>query len=61
MAVIRVRNDEPSNAMKQLVAQYNDLVAKYNAVLAKLDADGGVTDTNYAATQAGDTINFVAN
>lgn len=36
-----------------LVADFNALITKYNAALAKLDADGGVTDTNYAATQAG--------
>lgn len=28
-----------------------DLRTKFVAVLAKLDADAGVTDTNYAATQ----------
>lgn len=30
----------------------NTLATNFNAVLAKLDADAGVTDTNYAATQA---------
>jgi hypothetical protein len=41
-----------------LVVEFNKLVddveairAKYAAALAKLDADGGVTDTNYVATQ----------
>ncbi len=36
-------------ALKALV---NETKAKHNALLAKLDADAGVTDTNYAATQA---------
>lgn len=33
-----------------LRAELNDVRTKYAALLAKLDADGGVTDTNYAAT-----------
>lgn len=37
------------NQMRTLV---NELKTKHNALLAKLDADAGVTDTNYAATQA---------
>lgn len=36
-------------ALKALV---NETKAKHNALLAKLDLDAGVTDTNYAATQA---------
>lgn len=35
-----------------LVADLTALRTKYNAVLAKLDADGGVTATDFAATQA---------
>lgn len=31
----------------------NALVVKHNALLAKLDLDAGVTDADYAATQAG--------
>lgn len=33
-------------------AQVAALTTKFNAVLTKLDADAGVTDTNYSATQA---------
>ncbi len=33
-------------------ADLSALHTKYNAALAKLDADAGVTDTNYVATQA---------
>lgn len=35
-----------------LKVQFNLLRTAYLALLAKLDADGGVTDTNYAATCA---------
>lgn len=41
-----------ANAVNALRADLSALRTKYNAVLAKLDADEGVTDTNYAATQA---------
>jgi len=34
-------------------AQFNSLRTAYQATLAKLDADAGVTDTNYAATNPG--------
>lgn len=34
------------------LADLTALRTKYNAVLTKLDADGGVSDTNYNATQA---------
>lgn len=40
------------DTLQEIIAAYNDLATKFNAVLAKLDADVGVTDTNYAATQA---------
>lgn len=33
-------------------AELDDLRLKFGALLAKLDADAGVTDTNYAATEA---------
>ena len=33
-------------------AELDDLRTKYGTLLAKLDADAGVTDTNYATTQA---------
>ena len=39
------------NVLTDLITQHNALVVKFNALLAKLDADGGVTDTNYAATE----------
>jgi hypothetical protein len=37
------------------VDSIDDWVTRYNAALAKLDADGGVTDTNYAATNPAPT------
>lgn len=37
--------------LQELITAHNDLATKHNALLAKLDADAGVTDTNYAATQ----------
>lgn len=40
------------DAVAELIAQVNAITTKHNALLAKLDADAGVTDTNYAATQA---------
>lgn len=46
------------DTIADLIAQVNAqgaalaaLTTKYNAALAKLDADAGVTDTNYAATE----------
>jgi hypothetical protein len=38
-----------ANALR---ADLTEMRTRINAVLAKLDADAGVTDTNYAATQA---------
>ena len=38
--------------LQELVTAYNDLATQYNALLAKLDSDGGITDTDYAATLA---------
>lgn len=35
--------------LRDVIDDLNDLRSKHNALLAKLDADGGVTDTNYAA------------
>lgn len=43
-------------AYTALLADFTALRTRYNAVLAKLDADGGVTDTNYAALQAAPAI-----
>lgn len=43
---------ELMQAFNSLAASHADLVTKFNAVLAKLDADAGVTDTDYASTQA---------
>jgi hypothetical protein len=34
------------------VDDVDDIRTKFASLLAKLDADGGVTDTNYAATLA---------
>jgi len=39
-------------ALQSVTAALVELKTKYTALLAKLDADAGVTDTNYAATQA---------
>lgn len=36
--------------VEALRAELDDYRTKFAALLAKLDADGGVTDTNYAAT-----------
>lgn len=41
-------------------AELNDIRTKYAALLAKLDADAGVTDTNYASTQALSAAQFTA-
>lgn len=37
---------------KELQALVSELVNGLQAIMAKLDADGGVTDTDYAATFA---------
>jgi len=53
-----------------LRAGLNTLATNFNATLTKLDADAGVTDTNYNATQAvvrttydaaGDVVGFKVN
>jgi hypothetical protein len=51
-------NSGLAGALRQVIIEHNKLVddvealrAKYAAALAKLDADAGVTDTNYVATQ----------
>ncbi len=36
----------------KLRAELTDMRTKFGTLLAKLDADAGVTDTNYASTQA---------
>ena len=38
-----------NSAVEALVDEVNDLQSKLAVLLAKLDADGGITDTNYAA------------
>lgn len=43
-----------------LRSELNDIRTKFGTLLAKLDADVGVTDTNYAATQALAAATFVA-
>lgn len=45
-------NAKLGDTVEDLRVQLNTLSTKFNALLAKLDADAGVTDTNYAATQA---------
>lgn len=35
---------------RDIADDLTELRTQFNALLAKLDADGGVTDTNYAAT-----------
>jgi histidinol phosphatase-like enzyme len=51
-AVNKTSKVKVGDALADVIAAHNALAAKFNAVLAKLDADAGVTDTNYAATQA---------
>ena len=46
----------PAASHAKLGDVLNDLITKFNATLAKLDADAGVTDTNYVATQAVTTL-----
>ena len=43
-----------------LRAELNDVRTKYAALLAKLDADGGVTDTDYAATDGMAAAHYTA-
>jgi hypothetical protein len=38
-----------ATALRDVADDLADLKAKHNGAMAKLDADGGVTDTNYAA------------
>jgi hypothetical protein len=45
--------DELKTDYTALLADVAAIRTAYNATLAKLDADGGVTDTNYAATNPG--------
>lgn len=40
------------DVLAELLTAVNELKTKHNALLVKLDADAGVTDTNYNATQA---------
>lgn len=49
LAILKI--DELVAAYNKLQGDYAALRAKFVAVLAKLDADTGVTDVNYAATQ----------
>lgn len=42
--------DNPSQVVLALVTQQDAIIAALQAISAKLDADGGVTDTNYAST-----------
>ncbi|MGD9676428.1 MAG: hypothetical protein AB7V19_07070 [Candidatus Bipolaricaulia bacterium] len=41
-----------ATALRDVADDLEELQTKYNALLAKLDADSGVGDTDYAATQA---------
>jgi hypothetical protein len=40
------------STLDEVIAAYNNLATKHNTLLAKLDADTGVADTNYSATQS---------
>lgn len=42
--------DESSQSFKALLTQQDAIIVALKAIAAKLDADGGVTDTNYAST-----------
>lgn len=46
--------------LDSLRTELNDVRTKYAALLAKLDLDGGVTDTDYAATCGLATAQFSA-
>lgn len=50
--VDRANKMSPTAELIRLGTVLDDLITKHNALLAKLDADAGVTDTNYAATQS---------
>jgi len=44
-------DDDAVRTLNQISALLTEIKTKHNALCAKLDADAGVTDTNYAATQ----------
>lgn len=45
-------DDSLFDLVTALRAELTDIRTKYGTLLAKLDADVGVTDVNYASTQA---------
>lgn len=45
-----VINDAPEQQMRAVMSQLDQLVGVVKALAAKLDLDGGVTDTDYAAS-----------
>lgn len=52
----RLNKGSPNAAEVKLGDLLDELITKHNALLAKLDADAGVTDTNYVATQSVKTL-----
>ena len=48
--VARKATQMPGSDVAELLTRFNDLCDLVRALAAKLDADGGVTDTDYAAT-----------
>jgi hypothetical protein len=48
-AAQKVKYDAPEKTVSALLSKVDELTDKIAALCAKLDADGGVTDTDYAA------------
>lgn len=47
--MLPIVHDDPSQQMKAVMSKLDELIGAVKALTAKLDADGGVTDTDYAA------------
>jgi len=45
-----VLHDLPEKQAAAIMSKLDELIVSVQALCAKLDADGGVTDTDYAAT-----------
>jgi hypothetical protein len=64
----KILHDLPEKQAKAMMSQLDDIVAQVQALVvavkaiaAKLDADGGVTDTNYASTITASVDKSLAN
>lgn len=51
-ATITLQKSCPSRPIDLVRQQLNQLIADFDTLAVKLNADGGVTDTNYAVTTA---------